>query len=117
MHEKQERIKYIRVLDKFLTRTVSLLKLENFNFELFKIRTLKNYGDTKKAKEVELHSPYYTQVKNFINKTMFYVQEHSKDFEEERNILLKEANLLQKEKKKKSYSKDKHKNHKFNDGY
>lgn len=117
VHEKQLRIRYIRVLEKFLTRTMSLLKLDNFNYELFKIRTLKNYDDLKKAKTIDLYSPYYTLVQDFVNKTMMYVNEHSESFENERNTLLKDANLLQKEKNKNSYSKDKHKNQKFNDGY
>ncbi|GGD37910.1 hypothetical protein GCM10012288_10000 [Malaciobacter pacificus] len=117
MHEKQQRIRYIRVLDKFLTRTMSLLKLDNFNYELFKERTLKNYEDLKKADPVELHSPYYSQLKDFIDKTLMYVDNHSETFETERANLLKDANLLQKEKKKNSYSKDKHKHKKFDDGY
>ena len=96
---------------------MSLLKLENFNHELFKKRTLKNYEDFKKAEEMELYSPYMTDIKNFIAKTMQFVGEHSKTFEDERAILLKDANLLQKEKNGQSYSKDKHKNNKFNDEY
>jgi hypothetical protein len=48
---------------------------------------------------------------------MFYLEEHSKTFEEERATLLKDANLLQKEKNSSNYKKDKHKNQKFTDGY
>lgn len=117
IHEKQLRIKYIRVLEKFFTRTISLLKLENFNYEIFKERTLKNFEDLNKAKKVELYSAYYSQLNAFIDKTMMYVKEHSDSFENERATLLKDANLLQKEKNKSTYSKDKHKKHKFNDGY
>ena len=43
VNEKQQRIKYIRVLEKFFTRTISLLKLENFDKELFKTRTKKKF--------------------------------------------------------------------------
>ena len=117
MHEKQLRIRYIRVLDEFLTRTMSLLKLENFNYELFRERTLKNYEDLKKVDPIDLHSPYYSQLKAFIDKTLLYLETHSDSFENERAALLKDANLLQKEKKKNSYSKDKHKHKKFDDGY
>lgn len=117
IHEKQLRIRYIRVLEKFLTRTISLLKLENFDYILFKQRTLKNYEDLKKVEKVELYSPYYNQLNSFIDKTMFYIKEHSETFEDERANLLKDANLIQKEKNKNTYSKDKHKKHKFNDGY
>ena len=117
VNEKQQRIKYIRVLEKFFTRTVSLLKLDNFDKDLFKQRTKKNYEDLIKTKEIELYSEYYEGIKFFINKTMFYLEEHTNSFEEERAILLKDANLLQKEKNKSNYKKDKHKNQKFNDGY
>lgn len=117
MHEKQERIRYIRVLEKFFTRTVSLLKLENFDVELFKERTRKNYKDLRRVKEVPLHSPYLSSLTNFLNKTLQYIEAHSKDFEDERSTLLKDANIIQKEKKQNSYKKDKHKNKKFDDGY
>ena len=117
INEKQERIKYIRVLEKFFTRTISLLKLDNFDKDLFKQRTQKNYEELAKAKEMEIYSDYYSGVKIFIDKTMFYLREHSKSFQEERAILLKDANLLQKERNSTSYKKDKHKNQKFSDGY
>jgi len=117
MHDKQLRIRYIRVLEKFFTRTVSLLKLENFNEELFKQRTLKNFEDLKRVKAIDLNSKYYTQLIAYINKVLAFLEKHSENFEEEREILLKEANLLQKEKNKNSYRKDKHKKSKFDDGY
>ncbi len=117
MHEKQKRIRYIRVLEKFFTRTVSLLKLEDFDPNLFKERTIKNYSDIKRTEEVHLNSNYFIQLIFFINKTLSYVENSSKDFEDERQDLLKEANLLQKEKNRNSYRKDKHKSLKFNDGY
>mgnify|MGYP003612632767 FL=1 len=117
VNEKQQRIIYIRVLEKFFTRNISLLKLDNFDKDLFKQRTKKNYEDLIKTKEIELYSEYYEGIKIFINKTMFYLEEHTNSFEEERAILLKDANLLQKEKNKSNYKKDKHKNQKFNDGY
>lgn len=117
MHEKQLRIRYIRVLEKFFTRTVSLLRLENFNKELFNQRTIKNYEDIKKVKAVDLNSPYLTSLIIFINKTLQYVQDEGENFEETRLDLLKEANQIQKEKKRNSYKKDKHRKAKFDDGY
>ncbi|AXH12485.1 hypothetical protein [Halarcobacter bivalviorum] len=118
MHEKQLRVRYIRVLEKFFTRTVSLLKLENFDKDLFKERTLKNYEDIKRVKAVDLNSQYLTNLIAFINKTLQSLQSTTdEDFENVRTTLLKEANLLQKEKKRSTYKKDKHKNSKFDDGY
>lgn len=117
IHEKQLRIRYIRVLEKFFTRTVSLLKLENFDTDLFIERTKKNYEDIGRVKVVELNSNYLVDLKAFINKTLMYLDHHSDDFKEERETLLRDANTLQKEKNKKNYKKDKHKNSKYNDGY
>jgi hypothetical protein len=117
IHDKQLRIRYIRVLEKFFTRTISLLKLENFNIELFKERTLKNFEDIKKVKKVDLNAKYLIDLIAFINKTLSYVQNHTDDFQEEKDTLLKDANLLQKEKNRSSYKKDKHKKSKFDDGY
>lgn len=117
MHEKQQRIRYIRLLEKFFTRTVSLLKLEDFQFDKFKERTLKNFEDTKRVESVELTSTYMIGLKKFIDQTLLYLEHHSEDFEEEKLTLLKDANLLQKEKNRSQYKKDKHKNQKFDDGY
>ncbi len=117
MHEKAKRIKYIRVLEKFFKRNISLLKLENFNFELYKERTIKNFDEMNKCEKIDLNSNYLVALKRFNDLVMHYIQNHSDNFEEERNNLLKEANLLQKEKNRTSYKKDKHKKKKFDDGY
>lgn len=124
VHEKQKRIKYIRVLEKFLTRTMSLLRLENFDEDLFKKRCIKNFKDLSRAETMDLNSTYYTHLKRFIEKVMYYVylEEEDDGFEiadedKMQNLLLKEANNLQKEKNNSSYRKDKHKNAKFDDDY
>jgi hypothetical protein len=117
VNEKQQRIKYIRVLEKFLTRTITLLKLENFDKNLFVIRTKKNLEELAKTKAVDLHSNYYSNLNDFIAKTTSFMQNSSDDFVQEKNSLLKDANLLQKEKNKSNYKKDKHKNSKFGDEY
>ncbi|MGE3593629.1 MAG: hypothetical protein AB7G52_14220, partial [Arcobacter sp.] len=71
----------------------------------------------KKTQVVDLYSEYYAGLKDFINKTMFYVETNTESFEVERANLLKDANLLQKEKNKSNFKKDKHKKQTFNDGY
>ncbi|MBL3520251.1 MULTISPECIES: hypothetical protein [Arcobacteraceae] len=117
LNEKQLRIRYIRVLEKFFTRTISLLKLENFDKDVFIKRTFKNYEDMCKTPKVELYTDYYTSLNLFIEKSMNFVKNPSQNFEDERLTLLKDANLLQKEKNKSRYKKDKHKKDRFNDGY
>lgn len=116
INEKQLRIRYIRVVEKFLTRTIALLKLENFDKELFIKRTVKNHEDMCKTPKVDLYSDYYTGLNNFIEKTILFIKNPSNDFADERATLLKDANLLQKEKNKNTYKKDKHKKDRFYDG-
>lgn len=117
MNDKELRIRYIRVLEKFSKRTMALLKLSDFDSERFIQRTAKNHEEMKKAKEVVLTSPYLIALKKFIDLTVQSIKHPSKTFESERESLLKECNLLEKEKNRNSYKRDKHKNQKFDDGY
>lgn len=117
LSEKQLRIRYIRLVEKFLTRTLTLLKLENFDKDIFIKRTLKNFEELSKTPKVDLHSKYYTNLDNFISKTLEYVKNPNEDFSTQRTSLLKEANLLQKEKNKSTYKKEKHKKDRFDYGY
>lgn len=117
MNDKVIRLKYIRALEKFLTRCVAILKNDDFDKELFLNTVNKNYELIKNSKETRLDSTYLIKLKEFINLTLRLSLDIKGDFEEERNLLLKEANLLHKEKNRKNYRKDKHKNSKFNDGY
>lgn len=116
-HVKQLRIRYIRVLEKFLTRTNSLLRLENFDSDLFKDRVLKNFKDIAKVKEMDLHSPYLINLKKYIDLVMYSIHSKEENFKPIQEKLLKEANLLQKQKSSSSYKKDKHKKSKFDDEY
>ena len=120
MQKKQNkiiRLKYIRVLEKFLTRSVALLKNDSFELDNFKINIDRYYDEIKKVKSVRLDSEYLKKLIAFVNLTLEKTQNHSDDFEIEKQLLLKEANLLHKEKNKTSYKKDKHKKRLFDDGY
>lgn len=117
LNDKQLRIRYIRVVEKFLTRTVSLLKLENFDKDMFIKRTFKNYQEMSKTPKVDLYSDYYMNLNEFIDKALYFIKNPSDDFKEQRATLLKDVNLLEKNKNKNIYKKDKHKKDGFNDGY
>lgn len=116
INEKQLRVRNIRVVEKFFTKTVSLLRLEDFDKELFIKRTYKNYEDMCKTPKVELYSDYYSLVNEFIDKTMNFLKNCSEDFGDERATLLKDANLIQKERNKSRYKKEKHKKDRYDDG-
>lgn len=117
MHDKAKRIKYIRVLEKFFKRNLSLLRLENFDFDLYKQRTLKNFEELQKSEAVDLNSNYLAGLKHHIDAIMYFAHHPNNDLEEQKQNLLKEANLLLKDKNQSNYKKDKHKNQKFDDGY
>jgi hypothetical protein len=116
-NEKTIRLRYIRVLEKFNTKAIGLLKYDNFDLELYKKAVLRGYTELQKAKSCELYSEYPLGVKALAQTILDTLQNHSKDFEEERNLILKQANLLDKLKNNNRYKKDKHKKKKFTDGY
>ena len=116
-NEKTLRLKYIRILEKFTSRAISLLKHPQFDFEIFKVNIEKYYQEIKKVEAVRLDSEYHKKLQEYVNITLQTIETHSKSFEDEQQLLLKEANLLHKEKNKTSYKKDKHRKRSFNDGY
>lgn len=117
VNEKTTRLRYIRLLEKFSTKAVTLLKYDNFDLELYKKSMTKAFESLQKAKSVPLYSEYPAKLKEYAQLIVDNLDNHSKDFETEKTQLLKEYNMLQKEKNKNSYKKDKYKHKKFNDGY
>jgi len=128
VNEKTIRLRYIRVLEKFITKAISLLKYDNFDKDLFKKATIKAYTELSKTKSVVLYNEYPLAVKNLAQHIMDCIDNHTNkeedefsdeihDFENEKASILKQANLLAKLKNNNRYKKDKHKHKKFNDGY
>ncbi len=119
LNEKALRLRYIRALEKFAKRAINLLKApeEDFHFEKFKNKMHENFEFVEKVEAVRLDSGYMSKLQDYVNLILGTLDNHSKDFEDEKAMLLKEANLLHKEKNKNIYKKDKHSKHKFNDGY
>ncbi|ABS52155.1 hypothetical protein [Campylobacter hominis] len=101
MENRQDRIKYIRALERFSGSVINLLKKADFDDEIFRARVAKNYEILKKCEAVFLDQPYTKALENFVRNV---INSESKSKDE----LLKEANALQKLKNKK-YRKDKHK--------
>jgi hypothetical protein len=119
LNEKDLRLRYIRVLEKFAKRAINLLKApaEDFHHEKFKKKMNENFKYVKKVEVVRLDNEYMSKIESYVNIILSTLENHSITFEEEKSMLLKEANLLHKEKNKNIYKKDKHSKHKFNDGY
>ena len=117
VNEKTKRLRYIRILEKFTTKAVGLLKYDNFDLELYKKAMLRGYDDLKKIESMDLYQEYPIKLKNLAQLIVNNLDDHSKTFDDEKKTILKESNLLYKLKNNNRYKKDKHKNKKFNDGY
>ena len=121
LDEKQQRLKYVRYLEKFHKRTIPLLKHPKFDVIIF-IKTINRYyEELKLIPSARLDSSYLQMLERFVNQTLQYtsnyLEEEHKDFDNQKQSLLKESNLLHKEKNKSNYKKDKHKKRSFTDGY
>jgi len=122
LDEKQQRLKYVRYLEKFHKRTIPLLKHPKFDVTIF-IKTInKYYEELKKIPSSRLDSGYLQLLEQFVNQTLqftsnYHDEEEDDNFETHKLTLLKQSNLLHKEKNKSNYKKDKHKKRSFTDGY
>jgi len=118
INEKDIRLKYTRGLEKFVRSNISYLKDPTFEFETFQKRVKKTFELLKKIPSIRLNATYPIALENYVNLVLGVLHvEELKDKEELQAKLLKEANLLHKEKNKTQYKKDKHKKSSFNDGY
>ncbi len=105
-------------MEKFINSNVAYLRDESFDFTIFKKRVAKTYEVLRKIESIRLDSAYPNALERYANEiinTLNY--EEIFNPEELREQLLKQANLLQKEKNKTRYKKTKHKSSSFNDGY
>ena len=105
-NEKAARTRYIRNLEKFYRLSVSALKKENFDKELFRQRVLKNAEFFEKSPPVQLNSSYIKELEAFVNTCL--------NLSLDKQELINKANSLDRLKNTQNYKKDKHKN-KFED--
>jgi hypothetical protein len=108
-NDKIIRLRYIRVLEKFVTKTISLLQKDSFDIDLYKKAILKLYSQLQNTKSTELYNEYPIALKNLVQYILDTLENHSDDFLSEKNTILKKANLLDKLKNKNKYKKQKHK--------
>ena len=119
-NEKDIRLKYTRGLEKFVRSNISYLKDPTFEFNIFQKRVKRTFEMLKKIPSIRLNATYPIALENYVNLVLQILNVKDLNNEEIQEIqikLLKEANLLHKEKNKTQYKKDKHKKSSFNDGY
>ncbi len=120
INDKDIRLKYTRGLEKFVRSNISYLKDPTFEFEIFQKRVKRTFEILKKIPPIRLNAPYPIALEKYVNMvlTVLHLEDLQDEEKEELQAkLLKEANLLHKEKNKTQYKKDKHKKSSFNDGY
>lgn len=116
-NERFLRQKYIRVIEKFTKRVINLLKSNDVDFQTYETQVIKWYEDFKDVEKIRLNNTYLSQMESYVDLILQILHNEFEDFEEQKERLLKEANLLHKEKNKTNYKKDKHKQKSYNDGY
>ena len=96
------------------------MKDPTFEFEIFQKRVNRTFKILKKIDSIRLNATYPIALENYVNLVLSVLHVEKLEDEEKKELqtkLLKEANLLHKEKNKTQYKKDKHKKSSFNDGY
>jgi len=117
INDKDARVKYIRALERFLSSCISALKNEQFDYELFVKRAEKGLKTLQKVEPIRLDSTYTNLLQNYVNLVISSIASDDGERDEKHKRLLKEANLLEKEKYRGSYKKDKHKARGFEEDY
>lgn len=117
INPKEQRVKYIRALERFLGSCSGALKAENFDIVLFERRVEKSLKVLRKVEPVRLDSTYMSLLESYVDTVLKTIQETTIENETKHKTLLKEANLIEKERNKGSYKKSKHQKNDFEDGY
>ena len=102
MNDKAKRVKYLRGLEKFAKLVIRNLKRDDYDSIKFRTLVEKNAEILVKIEPVYLDQPYAKSLCEFVNLVIAI---------DDKAMLLKAANSLEKLKNSKSYKKDKHKGH------
>lgn len=115
--EKSERLKYIRTLDKFASRVIGLLKDQNCSYDDFIAMVQKNFTLLQEVEAVRLDSVHLVKLEEFVGLLVKSLDIQPREFEQKKDEIIKESNLLHKQKTQNRYKKNKHKQSDFYDGY
>ncbi|MCH9814464.1 MAG: hypothetical protein K0U47_11050 [Epsilonproteobacteria bacterium] len=106
--DKYKRIKYTRELERFVNRVVSFFHKEATSKEQFTTLRDRIFKPLEDIDKVDLTSNYHQALETFVEQTA-NLPESQKTIDEIAKNVLHEANKLQMIKRKKSFTKDKHK--------
>ena len=105
--DKLVRLRYIRELERFTNRIVDFFKQERSKEEIREYID-KIFKPLTSIQKTYLNSEYLKELEKFVERSA-NAPLSKKSNEEIRQDILKEANLLRKLKRKKSFAKEKHK--------
>ena len=107
--KKYKLTKYTRELERYLNRVVRYLKQEDVDKEDFKAYINEIFKPFEKIEKVLLHKEYLKELEKFVEYSA-NLPESEYDMDMIQKDILHRANVLQKVKRIKNFSKDKHKN-------
>ena len=112
--DEAQRLKYVRVLERFVRSVIGyLVKEEETNFEGFQTRVSKQYEFLKKVEPVYLYKEEFQTTERFVQQLLNVADTECEDFSKLKDELLHQSNLIHKTKNQKRYKKDKHSKKKF----
>lgn len=113
--ESAMRLRYIRVLERFLKSVVGYLSLqEGITKEGYIKKIENNQKYLQKTQNVQLYKGEFSDLEDFV-KEMIVKADTDENIEEIKNTLLYKANKLEQSKNNRKYKKEKHKSEIFKD--
>ncbi len=106
--EKYKRIKYTRELERFVNRIVSFFQKENSNRKSFIELRDRIFTPLEDIEKVDLNNHYHIELEKFVE-IAANLPESTKSIDEIGKMCLHEANKLQMIKRKKGFTRAKHK--------
>ncbi len=112
--EETQRLKYVRVLERFVRSVIGyLVKEDECDFEGLQARVAKQYEFLKKVEPVYLYKEEFQFVERMVQTLLNAADSECEDFKKLREDLLHQSNIIHKNKNQKRYKKDKHSKKKF----
>ncbi len=106
--EKYKRAKYIRELERFINKTINFFQKESIDKNSFKSFIDHIFIPLEDIEKIDLNSSYHIELEKLVE-TIANLPLSSKDIDEIKKISLHGANRVQMVKRKKNFTKDKHK--------
>lgn len=112
--EETQRLKYVRVLERFVRSVIGyLVKEEETDFEGFQARVAKQYEFLKKVEPQYLYKAEFQTIERLVQELLNRADQECENFKKLREDMLHLSNQLHKDKNQKRYRKDKHSKKKF----